>query len=321
LPTGALLLDETHMTWKYWNARPDWDGPRSFTAQHHGAIVAHAAVWPMHVRVSDQEVTAVHLIDWAADSNYAGVGVWLLRQISAKGALMVTAAASEVALLVLRVIGFRPHSEIYQFARPVRPLGQILTAQRRNWKLPMRLLRNSLWCLAHPLSHSPGWSARPLTPEEVPERLWPRSTPGTAVTARGPGLYKYFVDSPSAPHMLFGLQNSHELVGYFSLSIASHVARIADLWLPSNKVEDWCAGYRTAAVMAAREKHVYEISTWASTALGREGLSRAGFMLRGQLSLSLFGEAKKLLEGCELHIQMLDCDVSILSDQDVSYLT
>ena len=308
------------MGWKYWAARPDWDGSRSFMAQHHGTIVAHAAVWPMHVRVSDQEVMAVHLFDWAADSNYAGVGVWLLRQIAAKGVLMVAAATSDIALRILRVIGFRPHSEIYQFARPVQPLGQILTSER-NWKLPMRLLRNSFWCLAHPLAHSREWSARPLAPEEIPDGLWPRSTPGTAVTARSPGLYRYFVDSPTAPHVLFGLHKSHELVGYFSLSIASHVARIADLWLPSNNVDDWCAGYRTAAVMAAREKEVYEISTWASTSLGREGLSRAGFMLRGQLTLSLFGEAKKILEGCEFHLQMLDSDVSILSDQDVSYLT
>ena len=64
---GASLLDEEHMGWKYWTARPDWEGSRSFTAQHRGAIVAHAAVWPVLMRVSGQEVTAVHAIDWAAD--------------------------------------------------------------------------------------------------------------------------------------------------------------------------------------------------------------------------------------------------------------
>jgi len=100
----------------------------------------------------------------------------------------------------------------------------------------------------------------------------------------------------------------------------AYVARIADLWLPSTKVEDWCAGFRAAAVVAAREKRVYEVSAWASTALGKEGLSRAGFLLRGRSAVSLFGDAK-MLEGRELHLQMLDSDASFLSEEDVYYLT
>jgi hypothetical protein len=74
LRAGSPLLDEKHMGWKYWTARPDWEGSRSFTAQHHGAIVAHAAAWPVRVRVSDQEVTALTGIDWAADWKYPGAG-------------------------------------------------------------------------------------------------------------------------------------------------------------------------------------------------------------------------------------------------------
>jgi hypothetical protein len=150
--------------------------------------------------------------------------------------------------------------------------------------------------------------------------LWPQPSPITAVTARDTGIYRYFVDSPSARHALFGLEKSGELVGYFCLAFAPHVARIADLWLPSRKVADWCAGFRTAAIMAAREKSVYEVSAWASTALGKEGLSRAGFRLRERTAVSLFGDAK-ILEGRTLHVQMLDCDASFLSGDAVSYLT
>jgi hypothetical protein len=320
LRAGALLLAEKHMGWKYWTARPDWEGPRSFIGQHHGAIVAHAALWPVRVRVAGQEVTAVHGIDWAADRKYPGVGIWLLRQIAAKARMMFATGGSEIARGIFPVIGFRPHSELYQFARPVRPLGQALTTAERNWKLPARLLRNTFWRLSHPLSLPRGWSARPLAPEEVPEGLWPRPSSATAVTARDPGFYRYFVDSPSAPHVLFGLQKGREMAGYFCLAFAPHVARIADLWLPSTKVEDWCAGFRTAAVLAAGEKRVYEVSAWASTALGKEGLARAGFLLRERSAVSLFGDAK-ILEGRELHLQMLDSDASFVSEGTVSYLT
>jgi hypothetical protein len=320
LRAGASLLDEKHMEWKYWTARPDWEGSRSFIAQHHGAIVAHAALWPMRVRVSGQEVTALHAIDWAADRRYPGIGIRLLRQVAAKVRMMVATGGSAISRGILPVIGFRPHSELYHFARPVRPLGQALTTAERNWKLPARLLRNTFWRLSHPLSLPRGWSARPLAPEEVPEGLWPQPSPTTAVTVRNTGFYRYFLDSPSAPHVLFGLQKDRKLAGYFCLAFAPHVARIADFWLPSTKVEDWCAGFQTAAVVAAREKDVHEVSAWASTSLGKEGLSRAGFLLRERSAVSLFGDAK-ILEGRQLHLQMLDSDASFLSQEAVSYLT
>src|SRR5207248_853607 len=108
-------------------------------------------------------------------------------------------------------------------------------------------------------------------------------------------------------HVLFGLQRNHELVGYFCLAFAPHVARIADLWLPSTKVEDWCAGFRTAAVVGAGDKDVCEVSAWASTALGKEALARAGFRLRDRTTVNVFGEAE-ILQGRELHVQMVDCD-------------
>ena len=316
---GASLLDEEHMGWKYWTARPDWEGPRSFAAQHQGAIVAHAAVWPVRMRVSGQEVTAVHAIDWAADRKYPGVGIWLLRQIAAKVRMMVAIGGSDISRGIFPVIGFRPRGELYQFTRPVCPLGQALTTAERNWKLPARLLRNTFWCLSHPLSLPRGWSATPLAPEDVPEGLWPRPTPNTAVTARGPGFYRYFVDSPFAQHVLFGLRKNREPAGYFCLAFAPHVARIADLWLPSTNVEDWCAGFQTATVVAASQKGVYEVSAWASTALGKEALSRAGFLLQRRSAVSLFGDAK-MLEGRELHLQMLDSDASFLSEKAVPYL-
>jgi hypothetical protein len=262
----------------------------------------------------------VHLIDWAADPEYPGAGIWLLRQIGARVRLMIATGGSDTTRRILPVIGFRPHGELDGFARPVRPLRQALTAAERNWRSAARLLRNTFWRLSPPLSLPRGWSAPRLAPEEVPERLWPQPSPAVAVIARDTDFYRYFVDSPSARHVLFGLEKGGELVGYFCLASAPHVARIADLWLPSTKVEDWCDGFRTAAVMAARDKDVYEVSAWASTQLGKEGLCRAGFRLRERSLVSLFGDAT-ILKGRELHVQMLDCDASFLSGESVSYLT
>jgi hypothetical protein len=316
----ASFLSEKLMVWKYWAPRPDWEGSRSFTARHDGAIVAHAAAWPVRVCVPGQVAPAAHLIDWAADPKHPGAGLWLLRQIGAKVPLMIATGGREITQRILPVVGFRPHGELCTFARPVRPLRQALNTTPRNWRLPARLLRNTLWRLSSPLSLPRGWSVRPLAPEEVPQQLWPQPSPATAVTARDPGFYRYFVDSPSARHLLFGLENCRELVGYFCLAFAPHVARIADLWLPSPKIEDWCAGFRSAAAMAARVTGVHEVSAWASTALGKEALRRAGFRVRDRAPVSLL-DKRSILEGRTLHAQMLDCDASFVPGDVVSYLT
>src|SRR5205823_11922999 len=69
------VVGERHMHWKYWSPRSDWAGSRSFVACRNGAIVAHAAVWPVRIRVGDQTVSAVHAVDWAADPGYPGAGI------------------------------------------------------------------------------------------------------------------------------------------------------------------------------------------------------------------------------------------------------
>jgi hypothetical protein len=275
------FLAETHMAWKYWSVRPDWAGSRSFTARRHGAIVAHAA---------------------------------------AKVPVMIATGGSEITQRILPVIGFRPHGELCTFARPVRPLRQALATTPKTWRLPARWLRNAFWHVSSPLSLPRGWAVRPLAPEDVPPELWPQPSAATAVTARDTGFYRYFVDSPSTRHELFGLERSRALVGYCCLAFAPHVARIADLWLPSAKVEDWGAGFRAAAAVAARENDVHEVSAWASTALGKEALRRAGFRLRDRAAVSVF-DAGRILEGRTLHAQMLDCDASFFFGDVGSYLT
>ena len=225
---------------------------------------------------------------------------------------MIATGGSGITRRILPVIGFRPHGELCTFARPVRPLRQALTTKPRNWRLPARVLRNTFWRLSSPLSLPRGWSVRPLAPEDVPRSCGLGLLPPTAVTARDTGFYRYFVDSPSTRHELFGLEKSRELVGYFCLAFAPHVARIADLWLPLDEGRGLVRRLRTAAVVAARERDVHEVSAWASTALGKEALRRAGFRLRDRAAVSLFDD-RKILEGRTLHAQMLDCDASFFS--------
>jgi hypothetical protein len=310
-----------HMRWKYWSHRPDWEGSRSFAATHDGDIVAHAAAWPVRVRVPGVVVPAAHLIDWASDPRYPGAGTWLLRWIGARVGMLIATGGSETTRRILPLLGFRRSGELGSYARPVRPLRQALTTPERGWRLAPRLVRNTFWRALPPLSVPSGWAIVPLAPEDVPEELWCQPSSATAVTARDSGLYGYFVRSPSARHTLFGLEKRGQLLGYCCIAFAPHVARIADLWLRSASADDWCSGFRTAAAEAARGQQVYEVSAWASTGIGALALRRAGFRLRERTVLSVFGDTE-ILRGRELHVQMLDSDASFLSaDRGVSYLT
>jgi GNAT acetyltransferase-like protein len=314
------VLGERHMYWKYWSPRPDWSGSRSFIACRDGTIVAHAAVWPVRIRVHDQTFSALHAVDWAADPACPGAGLRVLRKVGSDVRLMIATGGTAITRCLLPVVGFRAHGVVYSFARPVRPLRQLRTTSARSPRLAGRFLRNALWHAISPVRCPSGWSAVPMDPEDIPDSLWPLPSAGTAVTARDAGFFRYFVESPSARHVLFGLANAGTLVGYFCLSFGLHVARIADLWLPSTNPDDWRAAFKTAAAVAAREPDVCEVSAWASTPIGTEGLGRAGFRPRDCSALTLLGDAK-LLGGRALHVQMLDCDASFLSGSGVSYLT
>ena len=320
LGAGASIVAEPHMRWKYWSPREDWPGPRGFTARCDGTIVAHAAVWPARVRVPDRIVRAAHVIDWAADPAYPGAGTSIMRYIAKHVGLLIATGGSEITRRILPVIGFRPHGEVECFARPLRPLAQAVTTEQKSWRLPARVLRNSYWRLSTPVSFPRGWRVRRLAPEEIPQKLWPRASHATAVTVRDAGLYRYVVDSPSTRHALFGLEKQGELVGYFCLAFAAHSARIADFWLPSRDLDDWHTGFQTAAAVSSEEPDVYEVSAWASTALGKEALARAGFRSRERQPVSFLGDAR-ILDGLDLHVQMLDCDASFLAAEAVAYLT
>jgi len=320
LPADAPLVGDRHMTWKYWRERSDWTGPRSLTARSAGCIVAHAGVWPLRIRVGGEIVSAAHVIDWAASPEYFGAGIWLMRQVQSTVPLLVATGGSDVTKRILPVIGFRPHSELSIFARPVRPLGQAVTAAERNWKFPGRVARNAMWRLWTPAACPRGWSATRMMPEALPDYLWPRSTRATAVIARDAEMLRYFVDCPTTRHVLFGLARGGELVGYCCVAFTGHVARIADLWLWSTRLDDWTDACRAAASAAAADRSVYEVSAWASTRLGREAWMRAGFRERDRLPLTLSGDAGPL-QDCELHMQMIDCDASFLADDGASYLT
>jgi len=308
------------MEWKYWTARPDWKGSRSFTAGHNGMILAHAAAWPVRIRVPGELVSAVHVIDWVADPVYPGAGVWLMRQMVARSRVAIATGGSGITRRILPLIGFRARGELWWFARPVRPVAQARTTPAPTWRTAAKLARNTAWNLTAPASSPRGWSAQRVTPEEIPGSLWPQPSAAFAVTARDADFYRYVLGAPSPRHELFVVNKHGEPAGYFCLAFAPHVARIADLWLTSTDVEDWRNAVRTATAAAAACPDVHEITALASMSVSKIALCDAGFRVRNETAISFAGD-DSFLDGRTLHLQMLDCDASIIARDVVSYLT
>ena len=159
----------------------------------------------------------------------------------------------------------------------------------------------------------------PLAPEDVPEALWPQPSHATAVTARDAGFYRYLVDVSLRRHALFGLRERGELVGYFCLAFAPHVARIADLWLPSTKRRGLVRRLSDGGgCWRARERMSTKYRRGRRPRSAKKRSAGAGFRLRERSALSVFGDAR-ILAGRELHVQMLDSDAGFLSaDRGVS---
>ncbi len=210
MPSTTAFLDERHLEWKYWCDREDWTGPRSFTARHGDTIVAHAAVWPVRFRLADRVLSAAHLIDWASDPKYPGAGIWLVRQERKKTRLLIATGGTEITRRTLPVLGFRPFGEVCCFARPLRPFAQARTTTDRTWRLPARVVRNSVWRLTTPMSQQDGWSAAPIAPDDVDEAVWAATSEKTAVAVRDAAFYRYLLASPATRHVLFGLRRRKE---------------------------------------------------------------------------------------------------------------
>jgi hypothetical protein len=159
-----------------------------------------------------------------------------------------------------------------------------------------------------------------MAPEDIDESVWPAASDTMGVASRDAAFYRYLLASPVTRHVLYGLRRHGALAGFFCVAYARHVARIADLWVTSAAIGDWCAAVRTASAVAAQSKDMHEVTAWTSTAIGREALTRAGFRVRDSAPLSAVGDVTAI-DHRDLHIQMLECDASFLRADEVCYLT
>jgi hypothetical protein len=321
-PSGdAVFLSPQHMYWKYWEPHPAWTGSRSYGFRDDsGSIVAHACAWPFGLRTTEATIPGVHPIDWAASPHARGAGADLLRQVRAMREISCCTGGTDIALAVVRKSGYQSAATMRIFARPLRPFRQALTHQRRDWKLPARLLRNVAW-IARPPRVAAGWVAEPVLPGAIPGAVLPLAAPGWAVAIRSAALFEFMLKCPTARHRIWLVRRGGEPRGYFVLSFVPGQARVVDAWVASPDAEAWRTIYALAIQAALEEGSTAEITTGATLLQACEGALACGFRPYGQIDVMLYDPGAKLAGLKHIHLQMLDNDLDFLHDNRVEYAT
>jgi hypothetical protein len=300
------------LDWKYWKRREDWTGARSFVAMRGAQVLAHAAVVPGSCASASGRFTVLHLIDWAARPNAAGVGVSLMKHIGRLADALLAVGGSEQTLQILPHIGFRQCGTAEGYVRVIHPLRFLRGRTAAWWKLPARLVRRSLWHLSSSLKSPAGWSIRRVASDEtmtLVEAL-PNAVPGMGVFERSEGLFRYMLQCPIVPMELYALENLNNVLGYFLLAFAPGQARIADCWVATDQPEAWHALMQYATLQASRHGDVAELVAWSSDAVIARTLVASGFHRRNQQPIFLRSAGGGGIIPGRMNVQMLDNDAA-----------
>jgi len=322
VPAG--FLDGAFLHWKFFAARPDWNGSRSYIAWQGGEVAAHVCAWPLAFSGPAGNIRALHLIDWAARSDIAGAGTMIYRHLMDLSGSVLAIGGSASARRVLPKIGFKPFGTVEIYARVVRPWRQLRTRPRGStWREAARLARNTAWSFPPPPAAGPGWSALRVdrAPVELDSVLRRAAIVDFSCGVRTAALLDYLIDCPIASCELFTVSHGGTLRGYFLLNHVGGQSRIIDIFVDSAFVADWLAAYRLAVGAAAARPATCEITAFSSSSWVAEMLRHEGFRLRGEKPVALFDPKGQFNGVLPLNLQMVDSDAFFLYSPSFPYLT
>ena len=308
--------------WKYFSDHPDWPGTRSYVVKKDGRIVAHGGVWPLRLSKAGTELNVIHLVDWAASPSAAGTGVFLLRKLAAMTDVLLTIGGSADTQSILPTLGYRQVGEFQRHARVVRPWLQFRSTPHRNWKAPLRLLRNATWSL-QPLPASPkGWHVSRISQFDSSQESVLRGAATDVFTCRrtAPGL-NHLLSCPAAAFCGFVVYDSQRPCGYFLLAQVGRQTRIVDLRVESNDAGAWMAACILAARTAAEMPETAEIVAGFSLPRMNEPFGEIGFRSCGSMPIFCYDPKKLLGTECVLNVTLLDGDLCFLADPRYPFLT
>ena len=301
------------MAWKYWDPRPDWPEPRSYLYERDGELQGHVALWPAVWPPPGPR--GVHMIDWAAVRESPGAGLAMVQKLARMYDFIIAIGGAEMTRKVLPAYGFAEVARTWMAARPLRPVAQALDHQSRNWKLPVRVVRNWWWSRSPAASAPAEWSASAITPAEIAVEAPAQSIPRT------PEFFAYLLGCPAARSSLYALRRGGKPEGHFALSVVRGQARLAGVWLRQPSEEAWRAAFLLAQRAARAIAGANEFGAKGTDGASRRAAESAGLRMAGAGPVFLLDKKGLFPKVQEFQFQLIDDDGAFLDLGRADYLT
>lgn len=275
------FLTPALLNWKYWEPRDDFAGARSYVMEKNGEIVAHGALWPVTVRTERGCERGLQVVDWASDPRAPGAGVSLLQRITRMYDFVYSIGGTEATQTVMPKFGFRAVGAAITFARPLRPLRQMLLHQTKDARLPVRLLRNAWWAVAPHPPRIAGWDVNEISDDRLTTSI-PRAA------ERDAGFLRYLRRCPTARFRVFEMLRDGRPVGWFALAEAAGQARIAGVLLADPSAQHWRAAFTLAQRAALRHTDATELIARSTSPEAAQAAPETGMRVRARTPVLLF---------------------------------
>ncbi len=318
----ATFVDHSLLHWKYFESGPQWKGSRGYVLKQDNAIQAHCGVWPVHLSISERNVTCLCFVDWVSDRTVPGRGFLLKKKLMDFAETAIVVGGTNDTRAVIPRLGFEIASEVGFFVRVARPWKQFRTRPTEGVGRDVaRLVRNTTWSrTAMKASIQADWSAVQLESFEdiFLDDCCKREDP---TPWRNADYLNYWLRSPTVAISGFAIQRAKKNLGYFLLSRVGGQTRIADVRLSSTNQNDWNAAYSLVEHVASADPETCEITAVASTLFSEIALRSSGFRKRGSAPLFLYDPQKKLRDSPPIYWNLIDGDAAYINDPQHPYTT
>ena len=284
------------MRWKCFAPHPFWEGSRGYALRYKGEIAAFGCVVPCRFLTGSGTVASCNVIDWAASKAVPGAGIMLYRHIQGLTGTMINIGGTPDACQVLPKIGFAVRADIFHYTRVLRPWRHLRMAERKDWKSPLRLVRDYRELGRATTLQAEACATREAFPDP--------SIAQQVVCARTPESLAYFLTCPAAQ------MEAHLLApaGYFLLSRIGRQCRIADLWVRSADRHEWAKAYAAAAAAARTDPDTTEVTVAASLPLQTGALEQAGYRRTHAEPVFVLDPGRLLEDRNDLAVSLLEND-------------
>ncbi len=312
----APFLNPSHLRWKYYEAGPAWKGSRSYVMAEKGRLLAHAAIWPLRIRLQSGVRQGIGFSDWAASEEHRGIGLVLLKKLMALAPYVLAIGGAEITRQVLVRVGFKPWAGLPVYARVLRPLRQSRTRPLRNWKEPMRVARNLAWSRSR-LAAAGEWTAA----VELPDERTLAAVHEQTGSINDREFLAFLERCPSVPIRCYVLRKGSVPRGYAVISVVRGQGRLTEVRITSNDPKDWNAVIALLVKTVSEDGNVAEAAAMASVPLLENALQANGFRLRDRRPLVVLDTEGEMTREAVPQLGMLVDDAGFLDMPDAPYLT